>query len=259
MVNPLYIAENAPRAIRGGLTGIYQLFIVLGIFLAYWINYGCLQHLSGTARYMVPLVIQGLPPVLLMISMWLCNESPRFLAKQDKWEESLAILSRIRARPSDHPYVANEFSEIRQAIEAENAILDGASWKSLQKELWLIPANRNRAIISILLMFFQQMTGTSRAALISLKTGRLTLFPRYQRHQLLRAPDLLGPRHQRRGERALRDRHLRSRQAGRRVRLPGLRRRLPRPSPLPSVDGYRSGADDALHRHLRPRGPAWAG
>lgn len=28
MVTPLYISENAPRAIRGGLTGIYQLFIV---------------------------------------------------------------------------------------------------------------------------------------------------------------------------------------------------------------------------------------
>lgn len=38
MVNPLYVAENAPRAIRGGLTGIYQLFIVFGIFLAYWIK-----------------------------------------------------------------------------------------------------------------------------------------------------------------------------------------------------------------------------
>jgi MFS family permease len=27
MVVPLYITENAPRAIRGGLTGIYQLFV----------------------------------------------------------------------------------------------------------------------------------------------------------------------------------------------------------------------------------------
>jgi MFS family permease len=27
MVNPLYTAENAPRAIRGGLTGLYQLFV----------------------------------------------------------------------------------------------------------------------------------------------------------------------------------------------------------------------------------------
>lgn len=159
MVNPLYVAENAPRAIRGGLTGIYQLFIVFGIFLAYWVNYGCQLHVSGTARYMIPLVLQGVPPVLLMVSMWLCNESPRHLAKQDKWEEAIAVLSRIRNLPPDHPYVANEFNDIRASIEEENAILDGASWISLQKEMWLIPANRKRALISITLMFFQQMTG----------------------------------------------------------------------------------------------------
>ncbi|KAL0930380.1 MFS quinate transporter [Colletotrichum truncatum] len=161
MVNPLYVAENAPRAIRGGLTGIYQLFIVFGIFLAYWINYGCSRGPQNTASYMIPLAIQGVPPLMLMISMFLCNESPRHLAKQDKWEEALAVLSSIRALPADHPYVANEFADIKAAIDEENAILDGASWMSLQKEMWLVPANRKRAIISILLMFFQQMTGTN--------------------------------------------------------------------------------------------------
>ncbi|GJC89457.1 putative quinate permease [Colletotrichum liriopes] len=161
MVNPLYVAENAPRAIRGGLTGIYQLFIVFGIFLSYWINFACIQHVSGTARYMIPLVIQGVPPLLLMISMFLCNESPRHLAKQDKWEEALKVLSGIRSLPPDHPYVAAEFADIRTAIEEENAILDGATWMSLQREMWLVPSNRKRAIISILLMFFQQMTGTN--------------------------------------------------------------------------------------------------
>ncbi|KAL8388799.1 hypothetical protein RB595_008938 [Gaeumannomyces hyphopodioides] len=161
MVNPLYIAENAPRAIRGGLTGIYQLFIVFGIFIAYWINYGCLLHVTGTARYMIPLVIQGVPPALIMISMYLCNESPRHLAKQDRWEEAQEVLVRIRGLPIDHPYVAKEFADIRHAIESENALLDGAGWRGLMKEMWTIPANRKRALISITLMFFQQMTGTN--------------------------------------------------------------------------------------------------
>lgn len=38
MVTPLYISENAPRAIRGGLTGIYQLFIATGTMLAFWVR-----------------------------------------------------------------------------------------------------------------------------------------------------------------------------------------------------------------------------
>lgn len=165
MVNPLFVSENSPRAIRGGLIGSYQLFIVFGIFLAYWINYGCIQHIHGAARYAIPLAIQGLPALLLMISMWLCDESPRHLAKQDKWEDAMRVLSKIRALPPDHPYVANEFNDIKLAIEEENAILDGASWKSLQKEMWLIPANRNRVLMSIALMIFQQMTGTLTSAL----------------------------------------------------------------------------------------------
>lgn len=36
MIVPLYVSESAPRAIRGGLTGIYQLYIVFGIMLAFW-------------------------------------------------------------------------------------------------------------------------------------------------------------------------------------------------------------------------------
>ena len=39
MLTPLYVSENAPRAIRGGLTGLYQLFIAAGTMLAFWINY----------------------------------------------------------------------------------------------------------------------------------------------------------------------------------------------------------------------------
>lgn len=35
VVTPLYISENVPRAIRGLLTGCYQLFIVTGGMLAY--------------------------------------------------------------------------------------------------------------------------------------------------------------------------------------------------------------------------------
>ena len=35
-VTPLYISENAPRAIRGMLTGLYQLFIVTGVMIAFW-------------------------------------------------------------------------------------------------------------------------------------------------------------------------------------------------------------------------------
>ncbi|KAJ5709971.1 hypothetical protein N7493_009563 [Penicillium malachiteum] len=161
MINPLYVSENAPRAIRGGLTGLYQFFITMGIMLAFWINYGALLHLSGSTMYLVPLAMQGLPAVLLFAGMTLCNESPRWLAKQDRWEEARATLSKVRALPADHPYLEEEFQAIALQLEQERALVGGSGFWDLMKEMWLIHGNRKRAMISIFLMVCQQMTGTN--------------------------------------------------------------------------------------------------
>lgn len=161
MINPLYVAENAPRAIRGGLTGLYQLFITMGIMLAFWINYGSLLHIKGPAMYLVPLAMQGLPAVLLLIGMSLCNESPRWLARQDRWEEARATLCKVRNLPAEHPYLEEEFQAIATQLEQERALVGGSGFWDLMKEMWLIPGNRKRAIISIILMICQQMTGTN--------------------------------------------------------------------------------------------------
>ncbi|KAJ6187013.1 hypothetical protein N7519_001921 [Penicillium mononematosum] len=145
MINPLYVSENAPRAIRGGLTGLYQLFITMGIMLAFWINYGSLLNIEGPAMYLVPLAMQGLPAVLLFFGMLF----------------SRATLCRVRNLPSDHPYVEEEFAAISTQLEQERALIAGSGFWDLMKEMWLVPGNRKRAIISIFLMICQQMTGTN--------------------------------------------------------------------------------------------------
>lgn len=45
MLAPTYVAENSPRAIRGFLVGFFQLLLVMGGMMAYFINYGALLHL----------------------------------------------------------------------------------------------------------------------------------------------------------------------------------------------------------------------
>jgi len=161
MLTPLYVSECAPRAIRGGLTAFYQLFIVTGVMISFWINYGCLLHLDGAATYVVPLAFQALPAVLLMIFMFLVPESPRWTAKQDNWEETTRIISKLRALPVDHSYVRNEIQEMADQLENERALMGDATTKSLLKEMWTIPGNRKRSIITIMLMIWQQMTGVN--------------------------------------------------------------------------------------------------
>lgn len=79
MITPLYTSENAPRAIRGALTGMYQFFIVTGVCVAFWINYGSLLHSHGTVQYVVPLALQALPALILFFGMFLSSETPRWL------------------------------------------------------------------------------------------------------------------------------------------------------------------------------------
>ncbi|KAK3115778.1 hypothetical protein LTR53_004553 [Teratosphaeriaceae sp. CCFEE 6253] len=123
MIVPLYISESAPRAIRGGLTGIYQLYIATGTMLAFWVNYGSIQHLSGKASYIVPLVMQALPALCLICFIACCNESPRFLAKQDRWEAAEKVLTTVRQLPRDHPYIRAEISDIHQQLEHERMLI----------------------------------------------------------------------------------------------------------------------------------------
>ena len=50
---------------------------------------------------------------------------------------------------------------MQEQLENERRMVGGASFMDLQREMWLIPGNRKRALISIGLMICQQMTGTN--------------------------------------------------------------------------------------------------
>ncbi|PBP22778.1 hypothetical protein BUE80_DR006339, partial [Diplocarpon rosae] len=165
MLTPLYVSENAPRAIRGGLTGLYQLFNTTGIMLSFWVNYGTYREfsnpLTNNATWQVPLALQALPAVCLFIGAFFCNESPRWLARQDNWEDATRVLSHVSNLPPNHPYVQMELDEMRVQLENEQRLIGGATFWDLQREMWTIKGNRNRALISIGLMVCQQMTGTN--------------------------------------------------------------------------------------------------
>ncbi|KAK8065007.1 MFS quinate transporter [Apiospora hydei] len=138
VVNPIYVSENAPRAIRGLLTSCYQLFI-----------------------YITPLAIQGLPALLLFSLMLISNESPRYLARMDRWEEAKAVLRRVRNLPETHPYLQDEYREIQEQLEHERRVMGDATMWILIKEMAQSASNRKRAILSVTLMICQQMTGTN--------------------------------------------------------------------------------------------------
>ncbi|KAM5343755.1 hypothetical protein ACJ41O_012292 [Fusarium nematophilum] len=160
MLAPTYVSENSPRAIRGFLVGFFQLLLVMGGMMAYFINYGALLHLQPMATWMVPLACQSICPALLFLSMLFCPESPRWLASQDQWDKAGDVLSDVRHLPLDHPYLQQELLELRTQLDQEREVMQGTGFWGLQKECWTVPGNRKRALLTIGIITFQQWSGT---------------------------------------------------------------------------------------------------
>ncbi len=53
--------------------------------------------------------------------MFFNDETPRYLAKQDRWEDSKSVLCRIRQLPAGHPYLEEEFNDIAQQLQHERS------------------------------------------------------------------------------------------------------------------------------------------
>ncbi len=99
MVSPLYITELAPAKIRGKLVSYYQLAIVIGILVIFFVN--TLIQGSGDEtwnveygwRYMMASGV--LPALLFLVALFFVPESPRWLAKVGRQKEAFSVLSSI--------------------------------------------------------------------------------------------------------------------------------------------------------------------
>lgn len=105
--------------------------------------------------------MQSLPPFLIFVTIFFCPESPRWLASKDNWEKASGVLSTVRHLPVEHPYIQQELLELRTQLEEERRSVHGSGFWAIQKECWLIPGNRKRALMAMALMTAQQWTGVS--------------------------------------------------------------------------------------------------
>lgn len=149
MLSPLYISEIAPAEKRGMLVTLYQLAIVIGINVIYFIN--LLIAGSGTEqwnidmgwRYMLGSEI--VPSALFLIALIFVPESPRWLASKNRNEEAMKILEKVNG-----PHRAAEvMSEIRETLREE---------KGTVSELFA-PGLRTAMIVGVFLALFSQITG----------------------------------------------------------------------------------------------------
>lgn len=149
IVSPLYISEVAPAKNRGILVTLYQLAIVLGINIIYFVNLkiagvGDEQWNINTGwRYMI--ASGALPSVLFFVLLFIVPESPRWLTSKGRNEEALNILQKINGTSKAKEIL----NEIQQTLHSETGKL---------KDL-LQPGMRIALIIGVVLALFSQITG----------------------------------------------------------------------------------------------------
>ncbi|KAI5781560.1 putative MFS sugar transporter [Geopyxis carbonaria] len=178
MAVPMYNAEIAPPEVRGSLVGLQQLAITFGIMVSFWIDYGT-NFIGGTgatqkdAAWIVPLVLQLLPALVLGVGILFMPFSPRWLMHHDREAEARAVLASLRQLPPDHDLITLEFLEIKaqslfeKRTEAEKFphLHRTNTWSSVKLEaLGFASLFRSwpmfkRVVVATVTMTFQQWTG----------------------------------------------------------------------------------------------------
>ena len=123
VVAPAYIAEIAPRQIRGGLASLQQLAITIGIFAAL-LSDALLANAAGSAdsvlwfgleawRWMF--LVGVIPSAVYGILSFTVPESPRYLLSKGRVDEARAIFARL-IPPAD---LDQTIRELQTAIETD--------------------------------------------------------------------------------------------------------------------------------------------
>lgn len=149
MLAPMYISEIAPANIRGRLISIYQLGIVTGILLIYFVNafiagmYDNAWNVEQGWRWMFG---SGLiPSIIFIMLLFVVPESPRWLAQENRWKEAEDILAKVNGEEGGK-------------LELQN-IRNSLNEKQVPFMQLLKPGLRTALIIGVILSILSQVTG----------------------------------------------------------------------------------------------------
>jgi MFS family permease len=150
LVAPMYIAEIAPKKMRGTLVTFNQLNIVIGISIAYFSNYLIQQQITDPDlnwRWMLGVGV--VPSSLYFFLLFFVPRSPRWLMQRGLEQEAMKVLTRINGEEN----AKTVFDEIRINLE-DDSKTEAARFRDVfSRRMKLV------MIIGLGIAFFQQITG----------------------------------------------------------------------------------------------------
>ncbi|KAF7190881.1 putative polyol transporter 6 [Pseudocercospora fuligena] len=160
---PVWGAESSPAIIRGGLVMSWQLWTAFGTFLGFSANLAV--HKVGADAWRLQLGSAFIPAVPLLIGIYFCPESPRFLLKKGKVKKAYASLIRLRnsrmQAARDLYYIYTQLQEEAKAISSDGIRHTHGPGNIFHRffELFTIPRVRRATQASGIVMIGQQMCG----------------------------------------------------------------------------------------------------
>ncbi|GAU31541.1 hypothetical protein TSUD_333170 [Trifolium subterraneum] len=104
-VVPIFVAEIAPKELRGTLTTLNQFMIVIGGSMSFTIG----SVLSWRALSIIGLI----PTAVLLLGLFFIPESPRWLAKKGRAKDFVAALQVLRGKDAD---ISQEAEDIQIGV-----------------------------------------------------------------------------------------------------------------------------------------------
>lgn len=155
---PVFSAENAPANIRGGLVMSWQMWSSFGSLLGTVANLAVVH--SGPITWRLQLGSAFLPAIPLVVGIYFCPESPRWLMKKGNYVEAYKSLLRLRNTPLQAArdlYYAHV-----QLVEEESLKKSSRKYGMAGRfvELFTVPRIRRATVASGVVMLAQQMCGS---------------------------------------------------------------------------------------------------
>ncbi|KAF3774737.1 Sugar transporter ERD6-like 16, partial [Nymphaea thermarum] len=141
---PVYVAEIAPKDLRGGLTTANQLMVALGSSIAYLVG----QFVTWRVLALVGVV----PCIVQLIGLFFIPESPRWLAKVGRQTDFESALRKLRGKDAN---ISQEESEIKDYTELQSLLPKTRIQDLFQKKY------AHSVIVGVGLMVFQQFGGAN--------------------------------------------------------------------------------------------------
>ncbi|KAF2642215.1 general substrate transporter [Massarina eburnea CBS 473.64] len=154
---PVYLTECAPPSYRGALLTLQGTVTILGVVIAYWMDYGT-SFTDSSFQWRFPLAFQAIFAVFLVLQIIGLPETPRWLVQHDRYEEARAVTAALEDKPLDDSTVNATILEIRMGLEEEQR--DGP-FKFRELFTWGETQNLRRLLIVISIQLAQQWTGSN--------------------------------------------------------------------------------------------------